>query len=167
MDQQEPLKNIPAVNTKNCTRFKPNGVPQISAGEIMRVKSNGKDGRSSNTNSTETTSSSGSHARAVVCINRLTSNNEYLGSPSSSFPPSWGKVRMGVDGVGNSSFAKSLKNDNGKSGLNNKPTGINPAALGQNRVNQNSSLGPCAEAEGWIDKSINGVKRKDDRESDD
>jgi len=52
-------------------------------------------------------------------------------------------------------------------GLNNKPTGINPATLGQNRANQNSSLGPCAEAEGWIDKSINGIKRKVDRESDD
>ena len=76
----------------------------------------------------EESSSSGSHARAVVGVNRLTSNHENLGSPSSSFPPSWGKERMGV--------------------------GF-------------SSLGPCAEAEGWIDKSINGIKRKDERESDD
>ena len=74
------------------------------------------------------TSSSGSHARAVGGVNRLTSNHENLGSPSSSFPPPWGKERLGV--------------------------GF-------------SSLGPCAEAEGWIDKSINGVKRKDDRKSDD
>jgi len=52
-------------------------------------------------------------------------------------------------------------------GLNNKPTGINPAVLDQNSVSQLSSLGPCAEAERWVDKSINGVKRKDDRKSDD
>jgi len=105
-------------------------------------------------------SSSGPRARAVSHSNKLTADQEYLGSPRSSFHPSWEKERTRVCIVGSGSHARAV-------GLNNKPTGINPAALGQNRVNQNSSLGPCAEAECWIDKSISGVKRKDDRKSDD
>jgi len=50
---------------------------------------------------------------------------------------------------------------------NQRSTETPPRVLDQNSVSQLSSLGPCAEALGWIDKSINGVKRKDERESDD
>ena len=44
----------------------------------MRVKSNSRDGRFIDTNSTETTSSSGSHARAVGLNNKLTGVNPAL-----------------------------------------------------------------------------------------
>jgi len=42
---------------------------------------------------------------------------------------------------------------------NQRSTGTPPAVLDQNSVSQLSSLGPCAEAERWVDKSINGFKR--------
>ena len=65
LDNRELIRPIKATTDKYLTELKPNGVSQLSAGERLRVERKGKDGRSSNTNSTETTSSSGSHARAV------------------------------------------------------------------------------------------------------
>ena len=107
----EVLESIQGMATKHrlTTITVPDNVTQMSAGEIMRVKDQGTD------QSNASTSSSGPRARAVGCINRKTVDCDYLRLPNHFFPPSWRKERMGVDGVGNSSFTKSLKNDNGKS----------------------------------------------------
>ena len=114
----ESMQRLAAKNRLK-TNTVPDNVTHMSAGERLRVRSNGSEGRSSNTNSTKPTRRSCPHARAVDCItNTPTVMNPALtfDLPSANHSSSLTDPKVSAgERMGVGSYIRDEKSDDSKS----------------------------------------------------